>query len=56
VEPRGGNTDAGKDTSTGGKEKVSLKDKIKGEVKVISGKIGGNEEKVEDGKRMMGKN
>jgi len=31
-------------------------DKLKGEVKVISGKLGGNEEKVEEGRRMMGKN
>jgi hypothetical protein len=30
-------------------------DKIKGEVKVISGKLAHNEEKVEEGRRLMGK-
>ncbi|KAK7046142.1 hypothetical protein VNI00_007145 [Paramarasmius palmivorus] len=35
--------------------KAKLMDKIKGEMKVISGKLGGKEEKVEEGKRMMGK-
>jgi hypothetical protein len=28
---------------------------VKGEAKVIVGKLGGKEEKVEEGKRMMGK-
>ncbi|KAF4586106.1 hypothetical protein EYR38_009727 [Pleurotus pulmonarius] len=35
--------------------KPSFMDKVKGEVKVISGKLGKNEEKVEEGRRMMGK-
>jgi uncharacterized protein YjbJ (UPF0337 family) len=30
-------------------------DKVKGEVKVISGKLAHNEEKVEEGRRLMGK-
>jgi len=29
--------------------------KIKGEVKVLSGKLGKNEEKIEEGRRMLGK-
>jgi hypothetical protein len=33
--------------------KVSLKNKIKGEVKVISGKLGGNLGKVEEGRRIL---
>ncbi|KAF9039837.1 hypothetical protein BJ165DRAFT_1530852 [Panaeolus papilionaceus] len=36
-------------------EKPSMKDKVKGEMKVIAGKIGRNEEKVEEGKKLMGK-
>jgi len=35
--------------------KVSLMSKIKGEAKVISGKLSHNEEKIEEGRRLMGK-
>lgn len=42
--------------STGGTpKKAKFMDKVKGEVKVIGGKITHNEEKIEEGKRMMGK-
>ncbi|KAL0952994.1 hypothetical protein HGRIS_007202 [Hohenbuehelia grisea] len=42
--------------STGGTpKKPGFMDKLKGEAKVISGKLGKNEEKVEEGRRMMGK-
>lgn len=37
------------------KTKVSMADKIKGEAKIISGKLSHKEDKVEEGKRMMGK-
>jgi hypothetical protein len=40
-------------SSTG--KKPSLLSKMKGEMKVLSGKIGHNEEKIEEGRRMMGK-
>ena len=47
----------GSNTSTSSPtKKHGFMDKLKGEVKVISGKLGGNEEKVEEGRRMMGKN
>ncbi|CAA7263933.1 unnamed protein product [Cyclocybe aegerita] len=36
--------------------KSGFMDKLKGEMKVISGKLGHNEEKVEAGRKMMGKN
>ncbi|PPQ72433.1 hypothetical protein CVT24_003128 [Panaeolus cyanescens] len=36
-------------------KKPGLMDKIKGEIKIVSGKLGGKEEKVEEGRRMMGK-
>ncbi|TFK40159.1 hypothetical protein BDQ12DRAFT_664666 [Crucibulum laeve] len=39
-----------------GAHKPGFMDKLKGEVKVISGKLGHNEQKVEEGKKMMGKN
>lgn len=35
--------------------KPTLMDKVKGEAKVITGKLSHNEEKVDDGKRLMGK-
>ncbi|KAF9257994.1 hypothetical protein L218DRAFT_935171 [Marasmius fiardii PR-910] len=35
--------------------KPKLMDKLKGEVKVITGKLGGKEDKVEEGRRLMGK-
>lgn len=35
--------------------KVGIVDKVKGEVKVISGKLGGNERKIEEGRQLMGK-
>ncbi|KAJ3515134.1 hypothetical protein NLJ89_g1940 [Agrocybe chaxingu] len=37
-------------------KKAGFVDKLKGEMKVISGKLGHNEEKVEAGRKMMGKN
>ncbi|EAU87468.2 hypothetical protein CC1G_02227 [Coprinopsis cinerea okayama7 len=37
-------------------KKHGFMDKIKGEAKVISGKLGKNESKVEEGKKLMGKN
>ncbi|KAF5329298.1 hypothetical protein D9619_009414 [Psilocybe cf. subviscida] len=40
--------------SSAGK-KPSLFNKMKGEMKVLSGKIGHNEDKIEEGRRMMGK-
>jgi hypothetical protein len=37
------------------KTKASLLDKVKGEAKVITGKLSHNEEKVLEGKKLMGK-
>ena len=39
----------------GSPHRSKFMDKIKGEVKVISGKLAHNEEKVEEGRRLMGK-
>jgi len=39
-----------------GEKKHGFMSKLKGEVKVISGKLGHNEAKVEEGRKMMGKN
>lgn len=39
----------------GSPHKSKFMDRIKGEVKVISGKLAHNEEKVEEGRRLMGK-
>ena len=36
-------------------KKPKFMDKVKGEVKVLSGKLGNNESKIEEGRRMMGK-
>lgn len=48
------NTASSGSKSIGGTpRKVSLKDKIKGEVKVISGRLGGKPERVEEGKRIL---
>ncbi|KAF8981105.1 hypothetical protein BDQ17DRAFT_1379990 [Cyathus striatus] len=52
----GDNNSSKKTDSASGKEKHGFMDKIKGEMKVISGKLGHDEEKVELGKQMMGKN
>jgi hypothetical protein len=41
--------------SEGNGHKTTIMDKIRGEAKVISGKLGKNEEKVEEGRRLMGK-
>ncbi|KAL1747094.1 hypothetical protein HDZ31DRAFT_61541 [Schizophyllum fasciatum] len=41
--------------TTEGHVKVSTLDKIKGEAKVLSGKLSGKEEKVEEGRKLMGK-
>ncbi|KAK1222747.1 hypothetical protein PQX77_014387 [Marasmius sp. AFHP31] len=54
-------TSAGSDGTEGSRSvggtprKAKLMDKIKGEVKVITGKLGGKEDKVEEGRRLMGK-
>ena len=52
-----GATDAvGRRASTGSAgHKVGFLDRIKGEAKVISGKLGRNERKVEEGRHLMGK-
>ncbi|KAL1744808.1 hypothetical protein HDZ31DRAFT_63787 [Schizophyllum fasciatum] len=41
--------------SSGSPRKSRFLDKIKGEAKIISGKLGHNEEKVAEGKRLLGK-
>ena len=41
---------------TDGHKKPKLMDRVKGEMKVLSGKIGRNHDKVEEGKRMKGGN
>ncbi|KAJ3785670.1 hypothetical protein GGU10DRAFT_192699 [Lentinula aff. detonsa] len=46
-----GNSDSPSGTPT--RKKTKLLTKIKGEAKIISGKLGGKEEKVEEGKRML---
>ena len=43
-------------TDSKGEKKPGFMSKLKGEVKVISGKLGHNEAKIEEGRRMMGKN
>ncbi|KAK0472497.1 hypothetical protein IW261DRAFT_1507739 [Armillaria novae-zelandiae] len=53
-------TEAGRSTSSNGSngsvgKKPKFMDKVKGEVKVLSGKLGNNESKIEEGRRMMGK-
>jgi len=35
--------------------KISFLDKIRGEMKVLSGKLGNNQDKIMEGKKMMGK-
>ncbi len=35
--------------------KSTFMDKVKGEVKVLSGKLSHNEERIEEGKKLMGK-
>jgi hypothetical protein len=45
----------GSGTNVGSPHKSSFMDKIKGEVKVISGKLAHDEVKVEEGKRLLGK-
>jgi hypothetical protein len=35
--------------------KPTFKERVKGEMKVIAGKLGGDEHVVEEGRRMMGK-
>jgi len=41
--------------ASAGKTKSGFMDKIKGEIKVLSGKLEHKQEKVDEGKRMMGK-
>lgn len=41
--------------ASGSPGKIKFADKIKGEIKVLSGKMSHDEHKVEEGKRMMGK-
>lgn len=50
-----GPSPAGSKTSDTTK-KPGFMDKIKGEVKVLSGKLGHKDEKVEEGRRLLGKN
>ena len=38
------------------RKKPGFMDRLKGEVKVISGKLSHKESRVEEGRRMMGKN
>lgn len=38
------------------RKKPGFMDKLKGEMKVISGKLSHKESKVEEGRRMMGRN
>jgi hypothetical protein len=48
--------DTHKDThGHGSGHKSKFMDRVRGEAKIIAGKLGGNEEKVEEGKRMKGK-
>ncbi|KAK0432777.1 hypothetical protein EV421DRAFT_1457406 [Armillaria borealis] len=53
--------ESGRSTSSNGSnngsigKKAKFMDKVKGEVKVLSGKLGNNESKIEEGRRMMGK-
>ncbi|TRM69489.1 hypothetical protein BD626DRAFT_563232 [Schizophyllum amplum] len=42
-------------SSSGSPRKSRFMNKIKGEAKIISGKLGHNEQKVEEGRRLMGK-
>ncbi|GLB45715.1 hypothetical protein LshimejAT787_2600480 [Lyophyllum shimeji] len=49
------NSRKGGGTVEGSSPRASFMDKVRGEVKVISGKIAHKEEKVEEGKRLMGK-
>jgi hypothetical protein len=42
-------------SSSGSGSKISFMSKLKGEAKVISGKLGRNEEKVHEGRKLMGK-
>ncbi|KAJ3774152.1 hypothetical protein FB446DRAFT_844215 [Lentinula raphanica] len=44
---------SGSTTSTPSRKKTNLLTKIKGEAKIISGKLGGKEEKVEEGRRLI---
>lgn len=46
---------SGSGSSTGSPQKSKFIDRIKGEVKVISGKLAHNEGKVEEGRRLLGK-
>ncbi|KAK7455817.1 hypothetical protein VKT23_010851 [Stygiomarasmius scandens] len=45
---------SGSNSSQSSTRKSKFMDKVKGEVKVITGKLGGNEEKVQEGKKLMG--
>jgi len=38
------------------RKKPGFMDKLKGEAKILSGKLGGKEEKVEEGKKLLGRN
>ncbi|KAF9462800.1 hypothetical protein BDZ94DRAFT_1260366 [Collybia nuda] len=56
VDPaRGGGTSGSGSGNGASPHKSKFMDRIKGEVKVISGKLAHNEEKVEEGRRLMGK-
>ncbi|KAF5340037.1 hypothetical protein D9611_012422 [Ephemerocybe angulata] len=43
-------------SAASGHKKAGFMSKVKGEMKVVAGKMSGNEQKVEEGKRIMGKN
>lgn len=43
----------GSEDSTEGQRKASLREKVSGGMKVVSGKLGNNKAKVEEGKKLM---
>ncbi|KAK0479879.1 hypothetical protein EDD18DRAFT_1206674 [Armillaria luteobubalina] len=54
TETRRSTSSNGSNNGNAGK-KPKFMDKVKGEVKVLSGKLGNNESKIEEGRRLMGK-
>lgn len=51
--PAGIQRSGGSEDSTEGQRKASLKEKISGGMKVVSGKLGHDKSKVEEGKKLM---
>jgi hypothetical protein len=47
--------DVANSTDCASPRKISFLDKIRGEIKVLSGKLGNNQDKIMEGKKMMGK-